>query len=369
MDNLDWQLPQEPAAQPTQPPQPTEPPYVALSVVAAVPAPPWVMQGIHKEREKNTRIFTVLSVFLIAMMVMEGIYTLPDGGLSAYSLYTVVAALVTAGLWMLCAHFFFKNVNGPKLYSSYRVNKVYPQSVVSIGENGWVSISFKEATGFVETERWIALYSDTDEIVWSSADLSPSETGKLFTALATYLPENVFRRRNVFRPAKLFETPAPPTAFFESVTETIPAAFSMKHTVKTALFEMMKKAIPLFLLVGAIFANILCDGFGMFASYPLVGRIVFTLMGTVFCVITAGLLVFWEKAKLVKSRNKKGVNVLVTATTVRVKEDTKLTVIPKTNLRLTVDKQKTAHFPVGEDIVTVPYANYRGSTLETLSNK
>lgn len=342
--------------------------HKALSTVAASPVLPKIKQQIVRERGKSSLIFSLLSGFLIAMMVLTGIYSMPDGSYSESSFQMIIIALILSVGWMIGAASFEKKAKMSAFYDSGRINEIYPQGAVSVSAKGRMVLPFEKVTRFVEAEHWVALFGEDTEVVWSACDLTPAEAGTLFTALATYLPEPVLLRKKVFCPAKPYETPLPPPFVFEPVTETIRASVSPKNAVSRGFFAILRKAMPLFLVVSAIMANVLCDNFDMFRGYPLIGRLCFTALSCFVCLTITALLVAMEQTKRIRLRNRSGVQVKVSATSVRVEEGADFTVIPKSELKLTIDDKKSLYFPVGEQLAMIPYAEYAHTSMQSIFN-
>lgn len=355
---------------PTEPlPQATPPKTgAALSTVWAAPVLPKHKREIRLQQERISLIFLLLSGFLVAMMVVSGIYSMPDGSFSEWSFYTIVGTLVFSLVWMMAVAVAEGKAKYPAFYDSGRVNEIFPQGAVSISATGRVVIPFDEVTALVENGQWIALYGNGTEIVWSAGDLTPTETETLFATLATYLPGTVFLRKKVFRPAKPYETPLPMPFDFEPVTETIRAAFSVEHEVKKNVAVMMKKSVPLFSVASAIMANVLCDSFDMFYLAPLGGRIFLAALGWIFCAGVAILLVTWEQIKRAQTDHWRNVRILVSADTVRVEQGANFTVIPKRELHFTTENGRRLLFPMGEHIVTISYEEYVHTSLHTIFN-
>ncbi len=366
MDNLEWPLPQE--VQSAQPENFAKPPCVVMSTIAASPVTSRIKRDVQREREKSSNIFTVLSVFLVAIMVLQGIYTMPNGALSQWSFSVTCMAIAVTVLWSGIIGLIEKGKKKTEFFDFYRVNEVDTQKAVSVCSKGKTVIPFKDVTAFVETDSWMALFSNQAEIVWSASDLTAAESQRLLTVLATYLPGTVFLRKSPLRPIKPYETPLPYTFEVEPAAETMSALRSVSYAVSKETGVMLKKSMTLFLLASVIMANVLCDSFGMFSYSPLLGRLFFIALTIAVCAEVAALLVMWEQTGRVRACNRNGVWVRLTENTIRVEESDGYVVIPKNEWHPHIDGKRTLHFLAGGNEVTVAYTEYAKTSLGRLFN-
>ena len=354
----------------TQPPEtPVVPavapaiPSAALSTVWAAPVTPTDKREIRASRGRASLIFTVLVALLVVAMFFNGLFSMPDGGFSKDSAYGVIAVLVLIGIWKLLFAVIDSHTPKPMMLDYARVNEVYEQGVMSTGALDRVVIPFDEVTSFVETRKWIAIFSKDGEIVWGAADMTPDETQTLFAALATHLPQTVFTRKASMIPQKPFETAAPPALPFDPPLETLPARWSAKGAIARGYAAMLKRGAPLFFLMSMVLGNTLCDCFGWFADDPLAGRLILMAAGALVCAGLGWLLVAWEQAAATRAQNKKGVCVHLLADGIRVQDGANFTVIPQGGFHATRDKNGTVCIPVDNRLLTVRYPDFSRSSL------
>ena len=373
----------------TQPPEtPVVPavapaiPSAALSTVWAAPVTPTDKREIRARRGRASLIFTVLVALLVVAMFFNGLFSMPDGGFSMQSFYGIVAVLVLIGIWKLLFAFIDSNTPKPMMLDYARVNEVYEQGVMSTGALDRVVIPFDEVTSFVETRKWIAIFSKDGEIVWGAADLTPDETQTLFAALATHLPQTVFTRKASMIPQKPFETAAPPALPFDPPLETLPARWSAKGAIARGYAAMLKRGAPLFFLMSMVLANVLCDSFldvdavvrtsvNHFATQTDLATVFTSLFlrfwlmvgGSLVCAGLGWLLVAWEQTAATRAQNKKGVCIHLLADGIRVQDGANFTVIPQGGFHATRDKNGTVCIPVGNRLLTVRYPDFSRSSL------
>ncbi len=333
----------------------------ALSTVVAMPVPPALKREIRARRVRVTKIFTVLVTLLMVAMVINGIFSMPDGSFSNDSMWGMLAAMALVLVWRGALLFIDGNTPEPAPYDMVRINEVYEQGAMSTGTMDRVVIPFDEVTSYVETANWIALYSKDAEIVWLADDLTPPEKDRLFAAFAAHLPQTVFTRKSVLTPRKMYET-VPPAVSFEPPQDSLKARWSVKEAITRGYAAMLREGAPLFFLMSMVMANVLCDSFGFFANDPFAGRFVLMAAGALLCAGIAWLLIAWEQTAATVVHNRDEVQLLILTDGVRIQDGANFTVIPQKALHYRRDKNGTLCILLGDRVLTVPYPEYSRST-------
>ena len=347
-----------PAMSPPEVP-PTPPvPAGALSVVTAAPVPPGLKKEIRASRGRSSMIFIVLTALLVAAMVLNGIYTMPDGGFSTQSMVGILAVFLLCIVWKLLFWLVDRNTKTPVAFDTLRINEVYAQGVMSTGMFDRVVIPFDEVTSCVETQNWLALYSRDGEIVWLASDLTPEESANLFAALAAHLPQTVFIRKSVLLPRKLYDGAPGVLPAFSPPVESLPARWSAAAAAKNGFAALLKKAAPLFFLMSMILANILCDSFDWFSEEPFAGRLLLMAVGALLCAGIGYVLVLWEQTAMTREFNARGVRLHILSDGIRIDDGANFTVIPQEGIHFSRDKNGTLRIPLGNRELTVRYTDF-----------
>ena len=333
-----------------------------LSSVTAAPVPPGLKKEIRASRGRSSMIFIVLTALLVAAMVFNGIYTMPDGGFSVQSAVGILAVFFLCIVWKLLFWLIDRNTKKPVAFDTLRINEVHAEGALSTGPFDRVVIPFDEVTSCVETQNWLALYSRDGEIVWLASDLTPLESEALFAALAAHLPQTVFIRKSVLLPRKLYDGAPGVLPAFSPPLESLPARWSAAAAAKNGFAALLKKAAPLFFLMSMILANILCDGFDWFSEEPFAGRLLLMAAGALLCAGIGYVLVLWEQTAMTREFNARGVRLHILSDGICVDDGANFTILPQGGIHFSRDRSGRLRIPVGNRELTVSYTDFCRST-------
>ena len=336
-------------------------PPACYSTVAAAPIAPSLQKTIRNYRGRPSSIFFVLVPLLVAAMLLNGVFSQPDGGFSTDSAITLLLAAGVSAIWLVVDMILQKKNYTVVLYDKARINEAYDQGVVSTGADGRIVIAYDEVTALVETPAWLALFGKETEIVWSAEDLTVAEYQLLMQLFAAKLPQTVLQRKGSLRPRKSYETPiTPPT--FSPILETIPAAWSQKAAASEAISAMTDKAGAWFLMMSAVLSCALCPVIDTPVGFtPLGLRIVLTGCIAVLSTGIAALLIAREQKERVKAANGKRVQLHVLTDGLRIDDGANVYVIPVDKADWTIQKDGSRVLMFGDRGLTIAFRDFQQS--------
>ncbi len=334
------------------PPAPAAPvsplPPVCYSTVAAAPVTEPRQKEIRVRRERSSRIFFVLVPLLVAVMLLNGVFSMPDG---SFSRDAAITLLITAGIAavLLVIATLPKGKNYTVvLYDEARINEAYNEGVVSTGAGGRLVIAYDEVTALVETPGWLALFGKETEIVWSAEDLTAAEYQTLMQLFAAKLPQTVLQREHPLQPRKLYATPITAPAF-SPVLETIPAAWSTKAAAENTIYGILDKAAAWFWLLSGVLSCALCAAFDEFAAFsPIAIRLIVTCGFVTLAAAIMVIVVTKEQHDRTAAANKRGVRLHVLADGLRIDDGPNFYSIPADKAEWTLCKDGSRVLAFGE---------------------